>query len=298
MDSMDNSTSEFKSLCDELIKNKNIRVITLNEITRYDNKELIGEGSQAEVYIAKLGDIDVAIKLLTNVDWKCFWNELIILSKIEHDNIPKFYGIITENNKIQMVFQYIKGKSLDLYHGHLNLFSESEKLGLVKSLASALEVIHKNNFIHRDLKPENIMIDSSNKLYVIDFGISKVIDEGISVLTRAKGSTYFLSPEVFVDESEEDSLEIISRITPKVDIWAFGCIVSYIFSDIIPWTQKFSNNEDIVLSKIRKRAKFPIPNKIVNKDIKKIISMCTEVKKDKRPDITEIIKILEDIKIE
>jgi serine/threonine protein kinase len=42
-------------------------------------------------------------------------------------------------------------------------------------MISILEKIHAKNIIHRDLKPQNIMFDNHNKIYSVDFGISKEI---------------------------------------------------------------------------------------------------------------------------
>lgn len=46
-------------------------------------------------------------------------------------------------------------------------------------LIAILEHVHTKNIIHRDLKPQNIMLDKNNKVYLVDFGISKEIGRKI-----------------------------------------------------------------------------------------------------------------------
>jgi len=44
-------------------------------------------------------------------------------------------------------------------------------------IVHVLERIHNKGVVHRDLKPENILFgieDESSKIYVVDFGISKI----------------------------------------------------------------------------------------------------------------------------
>jgi serine/threonine protein kinase len=44
-------------------------------------------------------------------------------------------------------------------------------------LIDVLEKIHTHGVVHRDLKPENIILGTgkdSGKIYIIDFGISKI----------------------------------------------------------------------------------------------------------------------------
>jgi serine/threonine-protein kinase len=276
---MDNTNEEFKSVCKKLIEINKIRIISMKEmkLTKH-KKDKLGEGGQAIVYHGTLdGKIDVAVKTLTDIDWKSLSNELIIISNIVHDNIPKFYGIITENNKIEMVFQYVEGKTLDEYKDNaFAYFSSKEKLEIVKSLAGAIETIFKNNFIHRDLKPENIMIDLNKKPYIIDFGIAKVLMEGSQIPTRAKGTLNYVAPEVFEEEEggDENSDMFVSLVYHKVDVWAFGCIISYLYSGCAPWTPKLQNNENLIMDALRKKKPFPIPGKVTDEGIRNIINMC------------------------
>ena len=58
-------------------------------------------------------DKQIAIKVLQNVDYKCFAHELVIIAYLEHLNIPKFYGIVIEPNILSLVFEFIDGKNLD-----------------------------------------------------------------------------------------------------------------------------------------------------------------------------------------
>lgn len=44
-------------------------------------------------------------------------------------------------------------------------------------MVRVLENIHLKGVIHRDLKPENVLLgkdDEINKIYLVDFGISKI----------------------------------------------------------------------------------------------------------------------------
>lgn len=296
---MDQSQNEeFKSVCKKLIEINKIRIIALSEIkVTISKKNKIGEGGQAQVYHGTLDDnIDVAVKILTDVDWKSLSNELIIIANMAHENIPKFYGIITENKRIEMVFQFIDGKTLDEYHKEDNFasFSDADKFNIVKSLAGAIECIYQNNFIHRDLKPENIIVDVNKKPYIIDFGIAKVLLDSKDIATRAKGTLNYVAPEVFEEEEggDENSETFISKVTHGVDVWAFGCIVSYLYSGNQPWTPKFKNNETVIMDCLRKYLPFPIPTKIKDENIKKIITMCTEIDKSKRPNISKVLEVI------
>jgi len=269
----------------ELMEINKISKINLKDIKL---KKKIGEGGQAKVYRGTLNEEEVAVKVLEEVDWKCLAHEIVIISNLHHDCIPKFYGIILEDKLIGLVNRYISGKPLDEYK--LSDFKESDKIKIVKSLANSLDYIHDNKFIHRDLKPENIMIDNKYNFFLIDFGIAKVMTNQDDTVTRAKGTIHYLAPETLEVAELTDSEEIVSIITTKVDVWAFGCIVSYLFSETLPWCNKYTDNPTVIQKVLLQKKTFPIPENIKNEKIRSIIEKCTINDFKKRISMKEIKK--------
>ena len=275
----------------ELMKINNIPRIAFSEVKL--NKK-IGEGGQAKVYKGIYKDEEVAVKVLDDIDHKCLAHEIVILSNLKHECIPTFFGLIVEEEMIGFVNKYINGKSLDEYK--FVEFDEKLKLKIISKLANTLHYIHENTFIHRDLKPENMMLDQDLNFYLIDFGIAKVMTNMIDTITRAKGTIYYLAPESLEVAELTDKDEIISKITTKVDVWAFGCIVSYIISGILPWTNKYKDNVSAIQKLLLKATEFPIPLDEINskgysnKDVLiQIIEVCLKYNSLERCSMKDII---------
>lgn len=275
----------------ELMIINNIPKINLSDLIL---DKIVGKGGQAQVYKGKYKDEDVALKVLEDIDHKCLAHEIVILSNLKHECIPKFYGLVLEDDMIAFVNKCIDGKPLDEFK--YSEFDEPMKFKIITKLAHTLKYIHENTFIHRDLKPENMMIDKNDNIYLLDFGISKVMTNMIDTLTRAKGTVFYLSPETLDDADLTENKEIISKITTKVDVWAYGCIVSYLFSDILPWTNSYKDNPTAIQKVLIKKVEFPIPIENIKakeyKNFDKIINIikdCTIVDQSKRATMDDII---------
>jgi serine/threonine protein kinase len=284
----DPNTENFLQTVEKIVDINHIKKIRLEEINIIKK---IGEGGQAKVYMGEYDKKKVAVKNMKNVDLKCFAHELVILALLEHENIPKFYGIIREQNVLSLVFEFIEGNTLD----QLNIgnFTTQQKYNIIYQLASCLEYIHSQNFIHRDLKPENIMLDNNGQIHLLDFSIAKVITNAEFTLTRAKGTLNYLAPECLEQSETSEDQQIISKITSKVDVWAFGCIVSWLFSGYIPWSDKYKDLPPIIQQILMKKLPFSIPKNIQDKNIIKIIEMSTEVDVDKRKSMKDIKDLMD-----
>ena len=272
------------------------KIEDINHITKIKLQDLkilnkIGEGGQAKVYMGTYENHKVAVKVMKNVDYKCFAHELVILAFLEHKNIPKFYGIVREPDVLCLVFEFIEGKTLDKYK--VTEFTKEQKYNIIYQLACCLEFIHSRKFIHRDLKPENIILGKDGFIYLIDFSIAKVLTNAEYTLTRTKGTLNYLAPECLDPSEMSEDKEIISKVTAKVDVWAFGCIVSWFFSGFIPWSDKYNDSPAIIQQILLKQYPFSIPNNIKDNNIIKIIQMATEVDSNKRASMTEIKNIME-----
>ena len=83
-----------------------------------------------------------------------------------------------------------------------------------------VKYLHDNYFIHRDLKPDNLFCSREGFVKVADFGFTKQFGTPYRAFTSNTCTTQYRSPEVFFGTH---------FYTEKSDIWAYGCIVAYIY---------------------------------------------------------------------
>ena len=75
-----------------------------------------------------------------------------------------------------------------------------------------------------DLKPENILIDEERKIYLCDFGMSKVLQDEKETC-RVAGTTEYCSPEQIQFEP----------LSSASDMWSVGVIAYVLLSKISPF---------------------------------------------------------------
>jgi len=276
------------------IRNAVEQLIKINRVEKIALKDLqiikkIGEGGQATVFKAIYEGQPVAVKFINTIDWKNLAHEIVITANLLHPNIPKFYGIVAEESNPGLIFEYIDGKTLN----NMDPLSipYDFKIKILKDLASVIHLLHTNRIIHRDLKPDNIIIDKVNNVYLIDNGISKVITQR-DTKTRTKGTLNYLAPECLISKGESAD-SVICQITTAVDIWAFGCLTSWLFSGIEPWSDKYKEN--LVRKALEEMKPFPIPDVITDINIINIITNCTKINLEKRWNTNKLCDFLESI---
>jgi serine/threonine protein kinase len=183
-------------------------------IRHYRILKKLGEGGMGEVYLAEDTRLHrkVAIKLLaakTSSDpqaAKRLIREAQAAAKLTHDNICRIYEIGEENGIYFIVMEYIEGETLAERISRQGL-TLSTSVHIAIQVSDALGEAHSKGIIHRDIKPQNVIINSHNKVKILDFGLAKIVplknDELIegdtaSALTGAgviMGTAPYMSPE-------------------------------------------------------------------------------------------------------
>ena len=218
---------------------------------RYKVLEVIGTGAMATVYAAedtRLGR-KVALKILRPEQAQDdtfrarFKREAEAVASLNNPAIVAVYDTGSYNPSQDggesasseegtaipyIVMEYVEGhtlRSILSRGGHLPV---RDALGYSEQLLGALQYSHSMGIIHRDIKPANIMVlertsediakGQPGQIKVMDFGISRAIEEAGEALTKANvvmGSARYMSPEQ-VSGKEVDA---------RSDLYSAACVI-------------------------------------------------------------------------
>ena len=293
---------ELLELMTQHLKDSNIDIIQKSDIKI--DKPYISEGGFGKVYRGSYKNIIIAIKKFkkcityeTSNEYylnlvKTIINEIQVINKAQHPSFPKFYGI-SYDSRIYFIFEFINGDTLkNLY----KTMDKSTKLCIILQIMEILNDIHSKKIIHRDIKPQNIMIEKGNKVRLIDFGISRIYEKTLTFTGNSTYSIHYTAPEVLDPQIIEQMpyMEKPMIISPKIDVWSVGCIISEIFSNVLPWTN-ICRNEVAITRKLLFKFQFPIPNEIIDDDIKLLIHNACMVDYKDRPTAIEFLCMIKEV---
>ncbi|MDQ7778590.1 MAG: protein kinase [Planctomycetota bacterium] len=191
--------------------------------------KLLGRGGMGAVYLGKHLTLNkpVAVKILppTSDDpqqtlVKRFVREAQQAAKLEHTNVVQVYDVGLQSGIYYIVMQYIAGQTVeDIVHKRGRL-PVAEALPLAHQAALGLAAAHEHKIIHRDIKPSNLLVDTSGRLKVADFGLSREVhsDSSLSQTGQILGTPKFMSPEQARGEREVDA---------RADIYSLGATLFY-----------------------------------------------------------------------
>lgn len=134
---------------------------------------------------------------------------------LRDEHIVRVSDLFDENNTSYYVMDYVAGLSLAQLVQQNGPASERLALQYTLQLLKGLRVIHKVGMVHLDIKPGNVMIDKTGKVVLIDFGASKIIENGSATLSAAMLNTPGYAPL-------EQALCQLERIGEWTDLYAVG----------------------------------------------------------------------------
>ncbi len=181
----------------------------------------LGSGGMGHVYLAE--DIGlrrkVALKFLGLGNEKVkesmlrrFEREARVLASFNHPNIVNIYSIGKHDGFSFIVMEYVQGSHLGdvIESGGLALNQTTHVIG---QILDGMNEAHNKGILHRDIKPENILIDSDNKVKIVDFGICKNMSDESERITKENlilGTISYMAPEVIQFETPSEAADIFS----------------------------------------------------------------------------------------
>ncbi len=217
--------------------------------TRYVERGVIGEGGMGEVrrcHDLRIGR-DVALKIRkvgadASPEARArFLREARLQGQLEHPSIVPVYDMGAARDGEWFTMKRVRGETFAqvlerLATGDedaLARYSLRRLLGLLVQVCNAVAYAHGRGVVHRDLKPSNVMLGDYGEVYVLDWGVAKVLgtsevalEDDDAVPTRAAAGTLagsiigtpgYMAPEQALGE--------IERIDPRTDVYALGAML-------------------------------------------------------------------------
>ena len=256
------------------------------------NKQL-GKGGFGQLYLGKnyRENIYIAIKVEEENQRSHLKLEYEILKEIQGDGIPKVYKYY-QGHKHNYLFMQLLGKSLDKlftdFHRHFSIKTVSQ---IAYQMVQRIEYLHSKGYIHRDIKPGNFLIgknnNDKNKLYVIDFGLSKkYIDKNGKhiIYKEGKGLTgtaryVSLNTHYGIEQSRRDDIECI----------AYNLI--YFAKGKLPWQGVKTKNKKEKHKKIMEGKEAYSPEELCNglpEEFQTLLKYARKLDFDEKPDYKNI----------
>ena len=199
---------------------------------KYVVDRVLGEGGMGVVYAAhhKLLGIDVALKVLRPAlvahddAVRRVTREAQSMARLSSPHVARVLdaGAGPEGSPY-LVLELLEGEDLGTRLKQRGPLRPEEAASHVLEACLGLAEAHAVGVIHRDLKPANLFLatlaDGSAVIKIVDFGISKLVDNAEVTLTSPEtllGSPAYMAPEQMASAHHVDG---------RADIWSLGAIL-------------------------------------------------------------------------
>ena len=119
--------------------------------------------------------------------------------------------------------EYVDGVSLEYVRGAIKLGLRG-KMKLLAQAAEGLAAVHAAGFIHHDVNPRNILINKSNQVKLIDFGLAVPNTPAFHKPGNRTGALPYMAPELIRREPTDE----------RLDVFAFGAVAFEFLTDRSP----------------------------------------------------------------
>jgi len=225
---------------------------------------------------------------LTSEGSKASINEAKVLARLHHPNIVRLYGICKFTDHYNLVLEYMpKGSLYQVLHSTETL-NWTVRWEIATEISRGMRKLHESKpcIVHRDFKSPNVLLDGQNHAKISDFGSAAFLDENST--EKPTCTLAWRAPELLQPNKPAPH-------TTKSDIYSLGITFWEIASRDYPWATKTPKQSVAVEVCSGKRDVIPPETP---PSYAALIKRCWADLASDRPDISEVVQILEDHKLE
>ncbi|TAH39517.1 MAG: hypothetical protein EYC70_01660 [Planctomycetota bacterium] len=195
-----------------------------------------------------------------------FLEEAQITGQLDHPGVVPVHELgLDSAGRLYFTMRLVRGRDLkqvlQLLHGGLEGWTLTRALGVLLKVCEAMAYAHAKGVIHRDLKPSNIMVGRFGEVYVMDWGLARVLGRPDPRDLRLKDESAARVSAVITDRTEEraetpsspvvtldgavigtpsymppeQAMGRIEELGPRSDVYSVGAMLYHLLAGQMPY---------------------------------------------------------------
>ena len=219
-----------------------------------------------------------------------FLEEAQLTAQLDHPGIVPVHELgLDAQGRLFFTMKLIKGQTLqgifELVASGLGGWNRTRALGVLLQVCQAMAYAHDKRVVHRDLKPANVMVGRYGEVFVMDWGLARLLDRDDARDLRILGADG--SPSSVVDSdrrkhaagdafsplytvdgaivgtpaymSPEQATGNVDRIGPATDVYAVGAMLYQLLTGRMPYVRDAArSNSWTILARIQEGPPEPV----------------------------------------
>ncbi len=179
-----------------------------------------------------------------------FLEEAQVTGQLEHPGIVPVHELgLDGEGRVYFTMKLVEGRTfgevLELVRERREDWTQTRALGVIQKVCEAMSYAHAKGVIHRDLKPANVMVGRFGEVYVMDWGLAKILGRDEAGQGRVESerraareldpgsSMHTLQGDVLGTPAympPEQALGRIDEIGPPSDVYAVGAMLYHLLA--------------------------------------------------------------------
>ena len=199
-----------------------------------------------------------------------FLEEAQVTGQLEHPGIVPVHELgMDASGRVFFTMRLVRGRDLraiyELVHGGHEGWNETRALMVLLKVCEAVAFAHKKGVLHRDLKPANVMVGDFGEVYVMDWGLARVVGRAdrhdVRLATDSMASRSVRTERREVREEAPDTPLVtmdgdvvgtpaymapeqargdLERLDARADVYSIGAMLYHLFTRQMPYFQRGS----------------------------------------------------------
>ncbi|MEZ4339395.1 MAG: serine/threonine-protein kinase [Sandaracinaceae bacterium] len=210
---------------------------------RYHRVEQRASGGMGSVYVARDAPLARTLALKVHHDHlaarrehvEMFLREARLTGQLDHPHVVPVHDIGVDDGRLYFTMKLVDGRTLlEWVRSFGEGFPEREELldilDVVIKVCDALAFAHNKGVLHCDVKPANVMVGEFGQVYLMDWGVARLLDEERNRPESEDSDNVVGTPTHMSPEQARGA-----RLDERSDVFAVGALLYHVLTGRPPF---------------------------------------------------------------